>query len=602
MDKEPNRTPNRLINETSPYLLQHAYNPVDWYPWGKEAFEKAKENDSLIFLSIGYSTCHWCHAMAHDAFSDENTAQYLNENYVSIKVDREERPDIDEVYMLACQLLSDNCGWPLNIVMTPDKNPIFAATFMPTIETFGSRSLISILKEINAMWLGDRNKIIEVGNSIFNKIGSIQQEAVKEGIDKNTLDKAFDLFTKNFDKNYGGFGSAPKFPTPHNLSFLLKMYKKTNNKLALEMVEKTLQSMYQGGIFDHIGGGFHRYSTDSMWLVPHFEKMLYDQALIANVYIEAYQVTKNELYADAAKKTLDFVLKELTNQEGAFYSGLDADTEGEEGKFYVWTVDEIFDCLGADAELFCIFYGVTEIGNMESGKNILFEAYSIEKFSEKYSISPEEIKSKFDLCLKKLYEARNQRKYPHIDDKIIASWNGLMIKSLALAGSLFNEDKYKTAAIRAEKFIRKHLITSEGQVSRSFREQKSNIQGFLEDYAFLTYGFLELYKAKTDVEYLGLAKKLTDNMISEYYDEINGGFFSTSINSETPLTRIKSAVDQAIPSGNSIAVLTLLMLHDITKNTKYLNIVNSTFNYFGHSVNRFPVNYTQFIIAFIHSI
>lgn len=603
-----NQKPNRLINEKSPYLLQHAYNPVDWYPWGEEAFEKAQKEDKLIFLSIGYSTCHWCHQMAHDAFSDEKTAKYLNDNYVSIKVDREERPDIDEVYMLACQILSDNCGWPLNVIMTSDKKPIFAATYMPSTETFGIRSLISILKEITTMWVNNRVGINKLESLILNQIEIMQKETqveglkegLKEKINENTLGKAFNIFANSFDKNYGGFGPAPKFPTPHNLSFLLNWYKKSNDSLSLEMVEKTLNSMYQGGIFDHVGGGFHRYSTDSMWRVPHFEKMLYDQALITNVYIEAYETTKNELYADIAKKTLDFVLERLISPEGAFYSGLDADTDGEEGKFYVWTADEVFKCLGADAELFCIFYGITEIGNLESGKNVLYISDSLENFSENYNVNPIEIKEKFDSCLKKMREIRDQRTKPHIDDKIIASWNGLMIKSLAFAGRIFNDEKYTSAAIKSATFITEHLITLEGDVFRSFRQGTSNIKGFIEDYAFLVYGFLELYQATADDSYLELSKKLADKMIAEFYDEINGGFFLTSINAETPLIRLKSTIDQAIPSGNSIAALVLLMLNDII-NSNYSDIVNNTFNNLGYVVKMRPTSYSQLLIAFLFS-
>lgn len=588
MKKKTNIMPNRLINEKSPYLLQHAYNPVDWYPWGEEAFKKAIDDDKLIFLSIGYSTCHWCHAMAHDAFSDESTAEYLNANYVSIKVDREERPDIDEAYMLACQLLSNNCGWPLNIVMTPEKKPIFAATYLPSKESFGSRALISILEEIKNIWQNDRNKIIEVGDMVLSRIETIQKETIKEEIGKDTLEKAFDYFTNNFDKNYGGFGSAPKFPSPHNLNFLLNWYKKSKRQHALQMVEKTFNSMYQGGIFDHISGGFHRYSTDNMWRLPHFEKMLYDQALVADAYLEAYQITKNELYADVAKKTLNFVLRELTSPEGGFYSGLDADTEGEEGKFYIWTKDEIYQVLESDTESFCEYYGITEDGNLSAGKNILFESHSTQNPSEK---------EKINLCLEKLYNARSQRTYPHIDDKIITSWNGLMIKSLAFAGQIFNEEKYKTAAIKAAGFIKKQLITAEGEVFRSFREEKSNIAGFLDDYAFLAYGLLELYQSNSDSAHLELAEKITETMISQFYDEINGGFYATSINTDTPLVRMKSAVDQAIPSGNSIAALVLLILENITKNQKYLDMANDTFYCFGYSINRFPASHSQFLIA-----
>lgn len=597
-----NKKANQLINEKSPYLLQHAYNPVDWYPWGNDAFEKAESKNCLIFLSIGYSTCHWCHQMAHDAFSDVESAKYLNNNYVSIKVDREERPDIDEIYMLACQFLSDNCGWPLNIILTPDKKPIFAATYMPSKESFGIRSLLSILKEINKIWQIEPSKILNTGNLVLEKLKSIEQDAVKENIYISTFEKAFEIFSKNFDSEYGGFGVAPKFPTAHSLIFLMEWYKKSNEKYALEMVEKTLKAMYEGGIFDHIGGGFHRYSTDNKWLLPHFEKMLYDQALIAKAYIKAYQITKNEIYANVAKKTLDFAINEMTNKEGAFYSGLDADIEGEEGKFYMWTADEIFTILGSDAELFCIYYGVTEIGNLEIGKNVLYISESLEKFSKKNNLNFDETVMKFDICLKKLYEKRNKRVRPHIDDKIIASWNGLMINTLAFAGKVFEEEKYTNAAIMAANFLKENLITPEGDVFRSYREEKSNIQGFIEDYSFLSYGLLKLYQTTLEARFLEIARKITEKMIAEFYDEQNGGFFLTSTKAETPLVRMKYAPDHALPSGNSIAVLVLLMLKDITKNSDYAEFANKTFNCVGQSVNLYPTSYSQLLTALMYSL
>lgn len=499
------------------------------------------------------------------------------------------------------QHLSESCGWPLNVVMTLDKIPIFATTYLPSKESFGRRAFLSVLEEINDMWLKNRDKFFEVGKLILNRIETAQKP-VKEEIEERTLKKAFEIFQKNFDNDYGGFGRVPKFPTPHNLNFLLKWYKKSNEENALEMVEKTLDSMHKGGIFDHIGGGFHRYSTDSMWLAPHFEKTLYDQALIINAYIEAYQITGNELYADIAKKTLDFILRELINSEGVFYSGLDSDTEGEEGKFYIWTRDEIFRLLGTDAELFCIFYGITEEGNLEPGKNVLFISDSIEDFSKKCHLNSDEMKNKFDICLKKLYEARNQRTRPYVDDKIIVSWNGLMIKSLASAGRILNEEKYKSAAIKAAKFIIDRLISPQNEIFRIYRNEKSNISGFLEDYASLIYGFLELYKTTNDDLFLEKAKSLTEKMISEFYDETNGGFFLTPTNFETPLFRIKQVGDYAIPSGNSIATLDLLILKDITKISDYENFANNTFSCFGQSVNQYPTSYSQFLISFMYSI
>lgn len=596
-----NNKPNKLINEKSPYLLQHAYNPVEWYPWGEEAFEKAKRENRLIFLSIGYSTCHWCHQMAHDAFSDDTTAKYLNDNFVSIKVDREERPDIDEIYMLACQILAENCGWPLNLIITPDKKPIFATTYLPSKENQGRPSLTEVLNEINNFWKLNPDKVFEDANKVLNQIQDIQKRPTQETINISALEQACDVFIKTFDKEYGGFGAAPKFPMPHNLSFLLNWYKKSNDKYTLEIVETTLKSMYQGGIFDHIGGGFHRYATDKKWLIPHFEKMLYDQALITNAYIEAYQITNNELYAKVAKKTLDFVLNELTNEEGAFYSGLDADTEGEEGKFYTWTKAEILNLLKSDAEMFCDYYGVTESGNFESGTNILYISDSFEALSVKYKLNPEEIMHKLDTFSKKLKEIRNKRTYPHVDDKIICGWNGLMIHTLAFAAKVFNNDDYKMAAINATNFIIKHLVTSDC-IYRSYRDGKSGIKGFLEDYSFLAYGLLELYKLTSDKGFLDRAEELIGILIAKFYDKADGGFYSTSIDSEEILTRIKSPVDNVIPSGISIAVLNLINLAKATKNKDYIKFATNTFNCFGHSVNSFPTAYAQQLISYLESL
>lgn len=596
-----NNKSNKLINEKSPYLLQHAYNPVEWYPWGEEAFEKAKAENRLIFLSIGYSTCHWCHQMAHDAFSDEITAKYLNDNFVSIKVDREERPDIDEIYMTACQILSENCGWPLNLIITADKKPIFATTYLPSENLSGRPSLLSVLNEINNFWKLNPDIVFEDANKILNQIQGLQKMPAKEKINVSALEQAYDVFIKTFDKKYGGFGTAPKFPMPHILFFLLQWYKKSNDKYALEIVETTLKSMYQGGIFDHIGGGFHRYSTDNKWLIPHFEKMLYDQALIANVYIEAYEITNNELYAKAAKKTLDFVLRELANDEGGFYSGLDADTEGEEGKFYTWSKTEILNLLKSDAEIFCDFYGITESGNFESGRNILSVSDSVENLSEKYKLSPDEIEHKLDICSKKLNEIRNKRTYPHVDDKIICGWNGLMIQTLAFAAKVFNNDDYKMAAINASNFIIKHLVTADC-VYRSYRERKSDIKGFLEDYSFLAYGLFELYKLTSDKGFLDRAEELIGILIAKFYDETDGGFYSTSVDSEEILTRIKSPSDNVMPSGNSIAALVFLNIAETTKNKNYIKFATNTFACFGHSVNSFPTAYAQLLTAFLYSL
>ena len=594
--------PNRLINEKSPYLLQHAYNPVDWYPWNNEAFEKAEKENKLILLSIGYSTCHWCHVMAYGAFSDERTANCLNEHFVSIKVDKEERPDLDEIYMLSCQLLSGECGWPLNTILTPDKKPVFAGTYFPAKETFERTSFLKILEKINDVWINDKSKVFEISDLISDKIREVQNITIKENISKDTLQKAFNIFSREFDSKYGGFGSAPKFPSPHNLSFLLRWYKTSGDKKALDIVEKTLTAMFLGGIFDHIGGGFHRYSTDKKWMIPHFEKMLYDQALIATAYIEAFQITGNELYAYVAKRTLDFVLRELTSPDGGFYSGVDADIEGEEGKFYVWSKEDILKILGFDAELFCEFYGITKTGNFEPDKNVLHIPLPQEEFTRKFSLNKDEFYQKISNSITKLYEIRSQRPNPHIDDKIITSWNGLMIKALALAGKIFEEDKYNLAAIKAGEFILEHLADTEGKLSRSYRNGRSNIPGFIEDYAFFIYGLLELYQATFDTIYLKLSLNFADKMIDDFYDDKDGGFFLTSYNAETSIARVKDATDEAMPSGNSIAALILLELSDISENENYAELAQEVFTTFGFEANQSPTEYSQFLTALIYSL
>lgn len=597
-----NKKANRLINETSPYLLQHAYNPVDWYPWAEEAFRRAEEEDKLIFLSIGYSTCHWCHAMAHDTFENIPTAEYLNKNYISIKVDREERPDIDNAYMLACQILSQQCGWPLNIIMTPDKKPIFAASYLPPIEAYGMRSFVSILEEINEVWKNDKPRVAELGSTVIQRIRIIQEENTEGEVGRNTLLRAYQDFENNFDEEHGGFGREPKFPTPHNLSFLLRWYKTTAEKKALHMVESTLKKMYHGGIFDHVGGGFHRYATDNRWRFPHFEKMLYDQALITNAYLEAYQVTGKQFYADVARRTLDYVLEELTSPEGGFYCGVDADSQGEEGKFYVWSRDEILEILREDAGLFCEFYGISQTGNFDKDKNVLYISCPPKEFAEKSGISLEEVNSKLKSGLKKLQEARNHRPQPHIDDKILTSWNGMMIKAFALGGRVLNEDRYKLAAIRAGEFAMDNLTDANGTLLRSYRKGKSNINGFLEDYAFLAYGFMELYESTYDTVYLKLAIDLTDKMIDEFYDDEAGGFFSSAKSADSPIQRMKDAADQTIPSGNSIAALLLSELADITENISYSELADELFRTFANSINHMPAVYSQFLSALIYSL
>ncbi|MEI7473981.1 MAG: thioredoxin domain-containing protein [bacterium] len=596
-----NRKPNWLINEKSLYLQQHAYNAVDWFPWCDEAFEKAKKEDKPIFLSIGYSSCHWCHVMAHESFDDNEIAKYLNENYIAIKVDKEERPDLDDIYMTVCQLLSTSCGWPLNIVMTPEHEPFWAGSYFSIKASQDEPAFIDILKELNKLWHKNPIRIFEIIDKISEQMTIIQNKSsTEEEINRNVLNKAFDLLKESFDNIHGGFEKAPKFPAPHKINFLLAKYNATAETEALDMAEKTLLSMYQGGIFDHIGGGFHRYSIDDKWHIPHFEKMIYDQALIANTYIEAYQLTKNELYADIAKKTLDFCLRELANENGGFYCGLDSDSEGKEGDFYIWTRDEIFNILGSDAQLFCKFYGITESGNFKNGKNVLYISQDISEFAEKNNLNPIELEEQFENSIKILYDERNKRILPIKDNKILTAWNGLMIKALSLAARVFNEDKYKIAATKTCLFILDTLTTSEGKLFRSHCEGESNIVGFLEDYAFFIYGLLELYEATYEVVYLKLSLNLADKMIEDFYDDENSGFFFTSKSAEPLFFNNKSSFDNSIPSANAIAVLVLQKLADITNNQNYQAIVEKTFKLFNHDINTYPDSHSQFLTALIY--
>ncbi|MFX0141691.1 MAG: thioredoxin domain-containing protein, partial [Candidatus Hodarchaeota archaeon] len=442
---------NKLKTEKSPYLLQHAKNPVDWYPWGEEAFEKAKEEDKPIFLSIGYSTCHWCHVMAHESFEDDQVAELMNEVFVSIKVDREERPDIDKIYMTICQMITGSGGWPLTIIMTPEKKPFFAGTYFPKQTRFGRIGLIDLIKRIQDLWNNQKSELVNSADQITFSLQNIDQESPGEKFSESTIKRAYKQLSMQFDNVNGGFGNRPKFPTPHNLIFLLRYWKRTGDKKALEMVEKSLQAMRKGGIYDHIGFGFHRYSTDSIWLVPHFEKMLYDQALIAIAYIETYQATKNQLYRNTAKEIFSYVLRDMISVEGGFYSAEDADSEGEEGKFYVWSKDEIEKILEKEElGLATKIFNIEESGNYleeTSGKKTGNNILHLKNFPEKkIQVEIEKIRSK-------LYISRKKRIYPHKDDKVLTDWNGLMIAALAKGAIALQEEKYLQAAKKATNFI-----------------------------------------------------------------------------------------------------------------------------------------------------
>ncbi|MFA6940005.1 MAG: thioredoxin domain-containing protein [Clostridiaceae bacterium] len=580
---------NRLIDEKSPYLLQHAHNPVNWYPWGDEAFEKAKLDDKPIFLSIGYSTCHWCHVMERESFEDNQAAEVLNKYFISIKVDREERPDIDHIYMTVCQALTGSGGWPLTIIMTPDKKPFFAGTYFPKNDRMGMMGLISILESVRKAWADNRDQLLSSSSQILSLIKQQDNISGKE-LSSDVIQEAFSQFEYDFDKVYGGFGDAPKFPTPHNLSFLLRYWYKTKDKTALEIVEKTLDSMYRGGIYDHIGFGFSRYSTDRKWLVPHFEKMLYDNALLAIAYLETYQITKNKKYSDVALQIFTYILRDMTSEEGGFFSAEDADSEGEEGKFYVWSDDEIKLVLGnQEGNKFCEYFNITPKGNFE-GKNIPNLINSHIKETDQ-----EFIKS----CRGKLFKYREKRIHPYKDDKILTSWNGLMIAAMAIGGRALGNNEYIIASEKAASFIFKNLIRKDGRLLARYRSGDAAFPAYIDDYAFLIWGLIELYETTYNSEYLQKAVNLNNDLIKYFWDSQNGGLFVYGSDSEQLITRPKEIYDGATPSGNSVSALNFLRLARLTGmydlEEKALELLKS----FGKSIESYPKGHSYALTALL---
>ena len=583
-----NRAPNRLIHEKSPYLLQHAYNPVNWYPWNEEAFAKAIAEDKPIFLSIGYSTCHWCHVMERESFEDKEVAEVLNKHFVCIKVDREERPDVDHIYMSVCQSITGHGGWPLTIIMTPDKVPFFAGTYYPKQARGGMPGLLDILDAVQQKWQRDRQSLTDIAQQIAQSVSSTGQ-SLPGKFNKEIIDNAYIQLKNQFDSIYGGFGSAPKFPTAHNLMFLLRYYKHYREKAALEMAEKTLESMYRGGIYDHIGFGFSRYSVDNKWLVPHFEKMLYDNAMLAIAYLEAYQITKSELYKNAAVSIFDYVLRDMTAPEGGFYSAEDADSEGEEGKFYTWTPEEIINVLGTqDGRRFCELYDISKQGNF-AGKSIpnLIKA----------DLTAAELNDLQQRCRPKLFAYRSRRVHPAKDDKILTAWNGLMIAALAKGARALQQQCYQAAAAKAVEFIFNRLRTKEGRLLARYRDGEAAYLGYLDDYAFMIWGLLELYQAGFDYQFLEKAMQLNADMLELFWDEKQGGFFFYGSDSERLITRPKEVYDGAIPSGNSVAAYNLIRLARISKDSRLEDYAEKQLSAFSGDVQRYPKGYTFFIMS-----
>jgi uncharacterized protein YyaL (SSP411 family) len=589
---------NRLIFEQSPYLQQHARNPIDWRPWGEEAFKKAAEEDKPVFLSIGYTTCHWCHVMEHESFEDEEVAKVINENYIAIKVDREERPDIDEVYMTVTQQLTGRGGWPMTVIMAPDKRPFFAGTYIPKDDQPGRRGLISMLTLVDGFWADDRGQLLAEATRITDFLQGMTAGEATEIPEAKVFDQAFQKLSRDYDTEHGGFGSAPKFPVPPNLSFLLRYHKRSGDAKALEMVEHTLRQMRKGGVYDHIGYGTHRYSTDRVWLLPHFEKMLYDQALLAIAHIETYQVTGDEFYADIAREIFTYVLRDMTAPEGGFYSAEDADSEGEEGTFYIWTPEQIVEVLGEeDGALFNATYDITEDGNFVEEANREITGKSIPRLTDKPAIEP----AKLEAIRQKLFAHREGRIHPQKDDKILTDWNGLMIAALAKGAQALDSDEYRDASKKAADFVLKNHRTEDGRLLKRSRGGPAGLPAHLEDYAFMSWGLLDLYEATFEPQYLEAAISLTDVMIEHFRDDENGAFFMTANDAEELLVRSKKLYGGAIPAGNAVAALNLARLYHITldgKNTKgYGKLMEEIFETFGNQIQTAPSAFPQVLLA-----
>ena len=561
---------NRLANSQSPYLLQHKNNPVDWYPWSDDAFEKAKKQNKPIFLSIGYSTCHWCHVMEHESFEDEEVAKLMNDNFISIKVDREEMPEIDHLYMSVCQAMTGRGGWPLTIVMSPKKEPFFAGTYFPKKGNGNQPGMMELIPSLMNAWdnkQDDIRKTIKQVNDYLIRTNSFEPgEELNEELIKN----AFRDFTERFDSKFGGFGSSPKFPSPHNLMFLMRYFKTYGDSNAKDMVTKTLYQMRLGGIFDHIGYGFHRYSTDQRWFLPHFEKMLYDNALMPVNYCEAYQITHDPFYLDILQKTLDFVIREMTSSEGGFYSAYDADSEGVEGKFYVWTKKEIKEILGNDADVFCLYFDVTDGGNWE-GNTILCNNLNVSTIAFNFGISEPKVLEIINSCSKKLLDVRSKRISPSLDDKVLVSWNSLMITAFAKGYRVTNDIRYLDAAKNCISFIEKNLFV-DGNLLRTYKNNTAKINGYLEDYSYFANALLDVFEIEPNSKYLELALKLGNHLIDHFWDSESNSFFMTSDDHEKLIIRPKSNYDLSLPSGNSVSSFFMLRLYHLSQEQSFLDI------------------------------
>ena len=593
----PKAEPNRLINETSPYLLQHARNPVDWFPWGEEAIEKARELDRPIFLSIGYSACHWCHVMEHESFEDAGIAAYMNAHYVCVKVDREERPDLDQIYMTSVQLMTGRGGWPMSVFLTPTLKPFYGGTYWPPRARMQMPGFFDILTSVQRAWVDKRDDIYAQSDHLTE---AIAQHAGIRGepttLDESILEGAMTILLQAADRKNGGFGEAPKFPHPMDIRVLLRAWKRFNNQDALDVVTLTLDKMSRGGIYDHLGGGFHRYSTDGCWLAPHFEKMLYDNALLVPAYLEGYQATGNPDYARVVRETLDYALAEMTQPEGGFYATQDADSEGEEGRFFVWSELEIAEVLGAeDAKLFGDVYDVSARGNWENS-NILNRPHAHDEAAGIQQKPSEELEEFLTGCRRKLFQARAKRIAPGRDDKVLVSWNGLMISAMAQAAPVLGEKKYATAARAAVDFILAKMRNEDGRLLHAFKDGRARFNGYLDDYVCLIDGLVDLYQATFDESLITGAVELAERVFDQFGDE-GGGFFYTSSDHEELITRSKDGQDNAVPSGNGMAAYTLLRLARLTSDSRIEKQAARTLDAVSGQMKKMPMASGQALLA-----
>jgi len=587
---------NRLINETSPYLLQHAHNPVDWYPWGEEALERAHREQKPILLSIGYSACHWCHVMAHESFENDDIAKLMNDNFINIKVDREERPDLDQIYMNAVQMLTHHGGWPMTVFLTPEGAPFYGGTYYPPEDRYNMPGFPRVLTGVAQAYRERSGDVAETADAIVSELQRLSATSETQVLSSELLDIGYEGIVRDYDAVHGGFGGAPKFPPAMVLEFLMQTYRRTGKAEALQIVSNTCRKMALGGIYDQLAGGFHRYSTDAKWLVPHFEKMLYDNALLARVYLHCFQLTHDNFSRTITEGILDYVIREMTDPAGGFYSTQDADSEGHEGKFFIWSVNEIKRELGEiDASLFCDYYNVTPSGNFEE-HNILNVTQTAEEVAAAHGITPDLLLSKLEEARRKLFSLRELRIKPGLDKKVLTAWNGLMLASLAEAAVVLDNAAYLEVARHNARFMLAHL-RRDGLLLRTFGGGAAKLNAYLEDYAFYADGLLALYQATGELQWLNEAIKLTDVMIAEFWDDEAGGFFFTGRSHEKLIVRSKDYLDNATPSGNSVALDVLLRLAILTGNEQYRHLAETVLRSIAPTARRFPSAFGRALCA-----